>query len=137
MVTLLTGNYQDHTKNFFHHQILSHPSQYWVLPEKNYRDYLIKNNVEFPGVIKSRKNHVKFLGILVLGLKISEGCNTTLTSFQGSSFALSGIFRGKVKTPKIPGKFSKNLLKHFGKLGWKRVLKKLFGLVLMSLCLKR
>ena len=33
---------------------------------------LIKNNVEFPGVIK--KNHVKSPGILVFSLKISEEC---------------------------------------------------------------
>ena len=70
---------------------------------------------EFPAVIK--KNHVKFLGILVLGLKISEGCNTILWSFWGSSFVLSGIFMSKVKTLKVPGDFSKKyVLNHFGKL---------------------
>ena len=110
----LTGKHQHQTKNIFHHQILC-PSQYWALPEKKIHG-LIKNNVEFPGVIK--KNHVKFPGILVLGLEISEGCNTILWSFQGSSFVLSGIFRGKVKTLKTPGDFPKKyVLNHFGKLG--------------------
>ena len=71
--------------------------------------------MEFPAVIK--KNHVKFPGILVLGLKVSEGCNTILWSFWGSSFVLSGIFMSKVKTLKIPGDFSrKYVLNHFGKL---------------------
>ena len=75
----------------------------------------IKSNMEFPAVIK--KNHVKFLGILVLGLKISEGCNTILWSFWGPSFVLSGIFMSKVKTLKVPGDFSKKyVLNHFGKL---------------------
>ena len=53
------------------------------------------------------KKKLKFPGILVLGLKISEGCNTILLSFQGSSFILSGILRGKLKTLKIPEEFSK------------------------------
>ena len=81
--------------------------------------------MEFPEVIK--KNHVKFPGILVLGCKISEGCSTILLSFLGSSFVLSGIFRGKVKTLKIPGEFSKTFSTILG--NWdllKRVLKKTF-----------
>ena len=40
---------------------------------------LIKNNVEFSGV--NKKNHVKFTGILVLGLRIFDRCNTILLSF--------------------------------------------------------
>ena len=34
MVTLIAGKHQDQTKNFFHYQTLSHPSQYWAFPEK-------------------------------------------------------------------------------------------------------
>ena len=69
---------------------------YWAIPEKktgsgiwNSQGYwrnskwdfqgLIKNNVEFPEVIK--KKVVEFLGVLVLGLKISELYNTILWSF--------------------------------------------------------
>ena len=55
---------------------------------------LIKNNVEFPGV-------------LVLGLKISEGCNIILWSFWEWSLVLSRISLGKVNNLKIPAGFSK------------------------------
>ena len=66
---------------------------------------------------------MKFPGTLVLGLKISEGCNTILWSFEGSSIVLPGIFRGILKTlrirPRILGEFSKKyVLNHFRKLGW-------------------
>ena len=50
--------------------------------------------------------------------------------------ALSEIFRGKVKTLKIPGEFSKMFSTILG--NWdvlKRALKKLFGLVLMHVSL--
>ena len=51
---------------------------------------LKKEQVDFPGVNQkqcgifwawSRKNYVEFQGVLVLGLKISEGCNTIMWSF--------------------------------------------------------
>ena len=109
----LAWKHQHQTKNIFRHHILSDPSQYWALLEKKIT--WIKNNVEFPGVIK--KNHVKFPGILVLDLKISERCNTISWSFWGSSFVLSGIFMSKVKTLKVPGEFSETyVLNRFGKL---------------------
>ena len=70
---------------------------------------------------------MKFPRILVLDLEISEGCNN-FVQFLGSSFVLSKIFRGKLKTPKIPGKFSKKyVLNYFGNLGWdRRPIKKTF-----------
>ena len=43
------------------------------------------------------KNNVEFPGVLVLGLKISEGCNTILWSFYGWSFVLYGISRDRAK----------------------------------------
>ena len=49
----------------------------------------------FPGV--SKKQHVEFPGALVFDLGISKGYNTILWNFQGWSFILSEIFRGKVK----------------------------------------
>ena len=51
---------------------------------------LKKEQVDFPGVNQkqcgifwawSRKIYVEFQGVLVLGLKISEGCNTIMWSF--------------------------------------------------------
>ena len=69
---------------------------HWAISEKNKTggggggwrwnfQGLIKNNVEFPGVIKKEKtkNHMEFPGVLVLGLKGSDGCNTILWSFLG------------------------------------------------------
>ena len=53
------------------------------------------------------KNNLEFLVVLVLGLKISESCNTVLWSFYGWSPILAPISRGKVKNLKIPGVFSK------------------------------
>ena len=44
-----------------------------------------------------------------LGLKICKGCNAILWSFQGWSFVLSRISRGKVKNLKIPGGFQKSM----------------------------
>ena len=55
----------------------------------------------------SRKNHVVFPGVFVLGLKISDGCNTILWIFQGWSLILSGISRDKLKNLKIPEGFKK------------------------------
>ena len=43
---------------------------------------VIKNNVEFSGGIKKEKNHMEFLGVLVLD-KSSKRRNTTLWSFLG------------------------------------------------------
>ena len=59
---------------------------------------LIKNKMEFPGV--TRKNNVQYRGVLLFGLGISKGYNTILWNFQGWSFVLSGIFRGRVKKKK-------------------------------------
>ena len=54
---------------------------------------------------------------------------------------MSGILRGKSKTLKSPGEFKKEVLNHFGKLGWEKIrsIKKVFfGLELMFLlCLKK
>ena len=61
---------------------------------------LIKNIVEFVEVIKQKSCGISW--VLVLGLKISQGCNKNLWSFQGSSFVLSEIPRGKVKNLKFP-----------------------------------
>ena len=44
-------------------------------------------DMEFPGFIK-KKNQVEFPGVLVLGLKISEGCNTVLQSLKVKGEAL-------------------------------------------------
>ena len=52
---------------------------------------------------RPRKNSVEFPGVLVFGLEIFKGCNTILHNFQGWSFVLSGISRGKVYKQKIPG----------------------------------
>ena len=49
------------------------------------------------------KNYVEFPGVLVFGLGICKGYNATLHNFQGWSFDLSGISRGKVNKWKIPG----------------------------------
>ena len=38
-------------------------------------------NVEFPEVIEKKSCGIS--GLMLLGLKISEGCNTILWSFQG------------------------------------------------------
>ena len=84
---------------------------HWAIPEKKQAggvedmeflrkwdfQWLIKNNVEW----WSRKNNVQFPGVLVLGLKISKGCNRILQSFQRWSFVLSAISRGKVRNLKI------------------------------------
>ena len=68
---------------------------------------LIKKEVEFPGVTK--KNHVEFPGVLVFSLGISKGCNTILENFQGWSFVLIGISRGKVKNEKFQGGYQKSM----------------------------
>ena len=44
-------------------------------------------DMEFPSFIK-KKNHVEFPGVLVGGLKISEGCNTVLQSLKVKGEAL-------------------------------------------------
>ena len=94
MVTL-TGKHQDQTKNFFHNQILSHVSQYWTLPGKKIAgiSQLIKNNMEFSGVIMVGFKVLKFLKGATQFCEVSKGQ------------ALSGIFWSKVKTLKIPGEF--------------------------------
>ena len=50
---------------------------------------------------------MEFPGVLVLGLKVSEGWNTILWSFYGWSLVLSGVFRGKVKNLKVLGGLQK------------------------------
>ena len=55
---------------------------------------------------------MEFPGVLFVGLGISKGCNAILYNFQGWSFDLYGISKGKVNKWKIPGVFSKkNALK--------------------------
>ena len=44
-------------------------------------------------------------GVLVSGLGISKACNTILWIFQGWSFVLSGISRGKKKIKNSRGVF--------------------------------
>ena len=114
----MTGTHQYQTKNIFHHHILSHPSLYWVLPEKK----ITWINLKQQGISRSdQENHMKSPFILVSDLIIFEGCNTNFWSFSWSSF-LSGILKAKVKTLKIPGAFSKKyVLNHFGKLGWESI----------------
>ena len=63
---------------------------------------------EFVGVIK--KNSSGISRVLVLGLKISEGCHTILWSFFEWSLVLSEISTGKVKNLKIPGWLSKKYI---------------------------
>ena len=71
---------------------------------------LIKNEEEFPGVTKKKPCGIsRGLGFWHRG--ISKGCNTILQNFQGWSFGLPGISRGKVKKRRIPGWFlKKNVL---------------------------
>ena len=68
----------------------------------------LKNEVEFPGVIK--KNYVKFPWLLVFDLGISKGCHKILQNFhQGWNLASSGISEGKVTNLKIPRVFFKTI----------------------------
>ena len=49
--------------------------------------------------IPEKSNHVEFPGVLVLVLKISEGCNAQFCRVsRGEALFLSGISRGKEKT---------------------------------------
>ena len=65
-------------KHFSPYHILSNPSQYWALPEKK----ITWINSKQQGISRSdQENHVKFPFILVSGLIIFEGCNTTFWSF--------------------------------------------------------
>ena len=43
---------------------------------KWYFQRLIRNNLECPGVIKKKPCRVSRIGVLILGLKISESCDT-------------------------------------------------------------
>ena len=52
---------------------------------------------------------MEFPGVLVFGLGISKISNKDLQNFQGWSFALSGISRGKVKNEKFQGGFQKSI----------------------------
>ena len=64
--------------------------------------------MEFPGV--TRKSNVEYRGVLLFGLGIFKGYNTILRNFQGWSFVLSGIFRGRVKkNEKSQGFFQKSM----------------------------
>ena len=66
---------------------------------------LIECNVEVPGVIK--KKTCGFSRGLGLGLKISEDCDTILSSFYGWSFIVSGI--SNLKSPEgFPKKYVLN-----------------------------
>ena len=55
--------------------------RYWRNSSKWNFQGLIKNNMEFPGVIKKKSCGISPEVLMVLGLKISEGCNTILWSF--------------------------------------------------------
>ena len=77
---------------------------------------LKKQNLETPGVNKKRsgisrhdqeKNSVEFPWVLVFDLGRSNGCDTIWWNFQGWSFILSGISKGKVTNLQIPGVFFK------------------------------
>ena len=46
---------------------------------------LNKSNMEFSGVIKKEKHQMELPGVLVLGLKSSEGYNKILWSFWGKA----------------------------------------------------
>ena len=80
------------------------PLLHWAIPEKNKTGgwgYGISRGIKeiasmwnFQGL--PRKNYAEFPGVFVFGLGISKGCNTVLHNFQGWSFDLSGISRGKV-----------------------------------------
>ena len=73
-----------------------------------------KKNLETPGVNKKRsgisrhdqeKNNVEFPWVLVFDLGNSNGCDMIWWNFQGRSFILSGISKGKVTKKVCP--FSK------------------------------
>ena len=66
---------------------------------------LMKNDVEFSGVIK-KKTWV-FTGVLALDLKTSKRYNINFSKFQGWSFVLPGISRGKLRNLKNPGFFNR------------------------------
>ena len=96
------------------------PSLHWAIPEiKPNRGGRVGGGVEdmkFPGVSKkeiacgiSRIDQEKIMWKPgVFGHGISIGCNAILHNFQGWSFDLSRISRGKVnKQKKIPWVFSK------------------------------
>ena len=63
---------------------------HWAVPEKK-SNGVAGLRLEFPGVNQKqcgifkgdqeRKSHMEFPGVLVLGLKSSEGCNAVLWSF--------------------------------------------------------
>ena len=99
------------------------PSLYWAIPEKiqtgglriwNFQGYQRNSMWNFRGW--PRKNYVEFPGVLVFGLGISKGddfqgrCYTVLHNFQGWSFDLSRISRGKVNKRKTPGGGSKQYI---------------------------
>ena len=52
---------------------------------------------------------MKFPGVLALVHGISKGSDAILWNFQGLSFVLSGISRGKEKKRKIPGDSQKSM----------------------------
>ena len=57
--------------------------------------------------IPEKSNHVEFPGVLVLVLKISEGCNAQFCRVsRGEALFLSGISRGKEKTSRYDFKTS-------------------------------
>ena len=68
---------------------------------------LIKNNVKFPGVTK-QKSCGTYIRVFILGLKISDACNTYLWNFSEWSFVLSGISKGKVKNLKFDRVFQRS-----------------------------
>ena len=85
---------------------------------------------------------MKFPGILVLGLKIKllKG-EHNFVEFVGVKLCFVWNFKGLIKNFKDSrGVLKKDVLNHFGKLGWESrpIKKNLFGLELMFLlCLKK
>ena len=98
-----------------------HQRQYLEGLKKNTQHLYIGDDMKFPGVSKKiafgistqgwpRKIYVEFPGVLVFGVRISKRCNVILHNFQGCSYDLSGISRGKVNKQKNSrGNFQKSM----------------------------
>ena len=96
-----------------------HQRQYLDGLKKKTQHLYIGDDMKFPGLSKKiafgistqgwpRKIYVEFPGVLVFGVRISWRCNVILHNFQGWSYDLPGISRGKVnKQKKFQGEFSK------------------------------
>ena len=87
----------------------------WAIPEKktgglriwNFQGYWRNDKWIFQGLVR---NNVEFPGVLVLGLKISKGWKNCFWIFSGWSLVLSEISMGEVKkTKNSRGDFKKVL----------------------------